>query len=165
MDILDAIYEKPGSILMVQVDHISGEAIGTIIDDLYRAGAFNVQVIPTITKKNRPGHLFLIDGAPNDLEKIEEVILGEIGATGWHHLKSAHRHVGTEIIEREVGFDTPEGRLLFTTQIKIVKKKPDQMRPEHASCFAIREALREKGVHLSLTEIQQSIIQQVKSHN
>ena len=148
---------------MVQVDHISGEIVGTLIDDFYKAGAFNVQVVPTITKKNRPGYLFFIDAAPNGLSEIENVILNEMGATGWHRLDSGHRHVGTEIIEREVCFETSEGLLTFMAQIKIVKKKPDQIRPEHSSCFAIRDALCKRGVNASLVEIQQSIIQQVKA--
>lgn len=161
MSILQSIYEKPGNILFVQTDHVPGEVIGTVIEDLYKAGAFNVQVISSVTKKNRPGYLFFIDTAPGDHSRIESIIIHDLGATGWHRLESGHRHVATEIWQREVVFDTPEGPLHYVAAVKVLKKKPEQMRPEHSSCLELREALREKGVNLSLREIDQSIIQQV----
>ena len=146
MNMLQSIYEKPGNIILVQTDHVQGEIIGTIIGDLYEAGAFNVQVIPTITKKNRPGYLFFIDAVPGGDPQIESIIIHELGATGWHQISSNHRHVETEIWEREVRFDTSEGVLHFTVLIKVIKEKPKVMRPEHSSCLAIREALHKKGV-------------------
>lgn len=163
MNILDNIYEKPGNVILIQTDHISGEVIGTVIEDFYEAGAFNVQVIPTITKKNRPGYLFLIDTMQGACPQIESIIINELGATGWHQLESCHRHVGTEIWEREVVFDTPKGPYHCLVPIKVLRKKTSQMRPEHSGCLELREKLREKGVNLSLTEIRQSIIQQVKT--
>lgn len=155
------VYEKRGCVLLVQTDHITGELIGTVIEDFYRAGAFNVQVIPTITKKNRPGHLFFIDASPDDNLQIESLIVNELRATGWHRLESVHRHVATEIRRQKVVFDTDVGPLSFTVKIKVVKEQPGHIRPEHASCLALRAALREKGVNLSLHEINQEIIRQL----
>lgn len=161
MSIIQSIFEKAGNIIFVQTDHIQGEVIGTIIGDLYEAGAFNVQVIPSITKKNRPGYLFFIDTAPGNNLKIESIIIDELGATGWHQLQSNHRHVATEIWRKEVSFDTTEGLFQFPVLIKVIKEKPEIMRPEHSSCLALREALHKKGVNLSLNEISRRIIQQV----
>lgn len=161
MSVLDNIYEKPGCVLLVQADHISGEIIGTVIDDLYKAGAYNVQVVPTVTKKNRPGYIFFIDIAPGDNLQVESIIIREIGATGWHRIETGHRHVGTEIRHCDVVFDTPEGPLSYTAAIKVVRERQQQIRPEHSSCLALRETLREKGVELSLNEINRSIIEQV----
>jgi uncharacterized protein (DUF111 family) len=159
------VYEKSGCILFVQTDHISGEVIGTAIDDLYKAGACNVQVIPSITKKNRPGHLFYIDAGSKDRSAVENVIVNELGATGWHCLGTAHRHVATEVWERDVVFAVQEGDLRLKALIKVIRKNPRHLRPEHASCLTIREALREKGVKLSLTEISREIIRQVSIEN
>lgn len=161
MDILNHIYEKPGRVLLIQADHISGEIIGTVMQDLYEAGAFNVQVIPTITKKNRPGYLFIVDAAAGDNCAIENVIVHELGASGWHVIETNHRHVGTDILERDVTFETSQGAFTFTAAVKVFKKQPQRMRPEHASCLAIREALKGKGVHMTLTEISQHIITQL----
>lgn len=149
---------------MIQADHISGEVIGTVVEDFYRAGAFNVQVIPTITKKNRPGYLFFIDIAPGDNNAIEHIIISELGVTGWHIINSVHHHVAADIMEREVVFGTPEEPLRFKALIKIQRARPEQMRPEHSSCLAIRECLREKSIFLSLNEIYQSIVKQLSDN-
>jgi uncharacterized protein (DUF111 family) len=164
MGVLPMIHEKPGNILLVQTDHNPGDVIGTVIEDFYKAGAFNVQVISSVTKKNRPGYLFFIDTAPGENSQIESIIINDLGATGWHQLGSEHRHIATEIWHREVVFDTPAGPYRHMAAVKVVMKKPEQMRPEHSSCVAAREALREKGANLSLKEISESIIRQVSAN-
>lgn len=159
------IYEKEGLVLLVQTDHLTGETIGTAIDDLYRAGAHNVQVIASITKKNRPGQLFMIDTSQAHLAAIEEVILLELGATGWHLLRSAHRHTGTQIFTQQVVFDTPDGAVTMTAKLKSVKARADMLRPEHASCLEIRQTLRQRGVILSLDQVRQQILTQALADN
>ena len=160
MDILSGIYEIRGNILFVQVDHLSGEVIGTAIEDLYDAGARNVQVIPTVTKKNRPGHLFLIDVPEGKIPAVESVIL-ELGSSGWHLIETAHRHVATEIRDVEVAFETPEGSFDFTVQVKVMRSHEESMRPEHSSCLALREILRTKGVRIPLKDLYTQILRQI----
>ena len=45
------LYSKEGMLLLVQVDHLNGELLGEVIDHFYEAGAKNVQIVSTITKK------------------------------------------------------------------------------------------------------------------
>lgn len=152
------MYEKKGIVLLVQVDHLSGETIGTVIDDLYEAGAHNVQVLSSITKKNRPGYVFLIDGNETHLAAIEQIILLELGATGWHLLHTGHRHTATRSFSHRVTFATPDGPLELTAKFKAVKARPEMLRPEHASCLEIRQALRQHGVVRSLDQVRQDIL-------
>ena len=58
------LYTKEGILLLVQTDHLDGETLGNLIGRFYDEGAKNVQVISSLTKKNRPGHLILIDVSP-----------------------------------------------------------------------------------------------------
>ncbi len=160
MDILSGIYEIKGNILFVQVDHLSGELIGTAIEDFYEAGARNVQVIPTVTKKNRPGHLFLIDAPQDRLAAVESLIL-ELGSSGWHLIETAHRHVATEIRDVEVTFETPEGPFDFAVRVKVVRGHGENMRPEHSSCLALREILGMKGVRIPLKDLYTQILRQI----
>ncbi len=53
--------EKEGLILVVATDSLSGEELGYAINGLQEVGAYNVNLIPTITKKNRPGQLMIVD--------------------------------------------------------------------------------------------------------
>ena len=160
MDIGSSIYEKKGNIFFVQVDHLSGEMIGTAIEDLYEAGAMNVQVIPTVTKKNRPGYLFFIDVPKGRNSAIESVIM-ELGSSGWHLIETAHRHVATEIRDMEVTFETPEGPFNFAVQFKVMQDHRKRIHPEHSSCLALREILRKRGVHLSLNDLYMQVIRQI----
>jgi len=159
MNILHSIHEKKGNVLFVQVDHLSGEMVGTAIEDLYEAGASNVQVIPTVTKKNRPGYLFFVDTC-EQYSAVEKVII-ELGATGWHVLETAHRHIITETQSVDVTLETPEGLLNFTVQVKSTKGHPKRMQPEHSSCLTLREALRKKGVYMPLKDLYAQIIKQI----
>ena len=67
------IHSKDGLVFMVQADHLSGECVGQAIGHLYTAGAANVQVVPAITKKNRPSYLFFIDCRPDSADRVEAV--------------------------------------------------------------------------------------------
>ena len=162
IDLLN-VFEKKATLFFVQVDHVCGETLGTVIDDLYQAGAYNVQIISTITKKNRPGYLFTIDCGENNHNQIEHVILNEIGATGWHKISTGHRHVATKIEQHIVSFNTPEGEIHLPIQIKLVPSFPNRIRPEHDSCLMVRNILKEKGMNLSLEEIKYEICNQLQS--
>lgn len=159
---LSHVYEKEGIVLLAQVDHVSGEILGTAIEDLYEAGAYNVQVIATVTKKNRPGHLFVVDCGKQECPDVEAVLLRELGITGWHRIKTGHRHVGTRVEVYSVIFATPSGPKQYPVQVKRVKHYAHSIRPEHASCLQIRQALKRENVFLSLEMIRTEIIQQIE---
>ena len=159
---LSNVFEKEGIVLLAQVDHVSGEILGTAISDLYEAGAYNVQAIATVTKKNRPGHLFVIDCGPKECPDIEMVILRELGVTGWHRIPTGHRHVGTRIDTHFITFQTPSGPKEFPVKVKRVKRFDHCLRPEHNSLLAVRQALKEENVFLSLEKISTEIIQQIE---
>ena len=48
-------------LMLVQTDDLSGEQVGYAIQQLIELGVDNVQVMPTVTKKNRHAYLVLID--------------------------------------------------------------------------------------------------------
>lgn len=85
-------------------DHITGEEVGGSFEKLYRAGAKNVQVMNTITKKNRPGYLFVIDCDKTSADAIEDVLVTEIGTTGWHRVDSSHCYTDVEYLKKKVTF-------------------------------------------------------------
>ena len=84
------IYTKTGLLFVIQVDHLSGEIIGDLIESFYSAGAKNVQVISTITKKNRPAYMIVVDGNEASADEIERVIVEECGSSGWHRISTKH---------------------------------------------------------------------------
>ncbi len=68
--------------LETTVDDVTGEVIGYTIEKLIGLGALDVQAIPTVGKKGRPGQILQVL-APLGLEaKIAEVLMEETGSLG-----------------------------------------------------------------------------------
>ncbi|KKK41291.1 hypothetical protein LCGC14_1029140 [marine sediment metagenome] len=78
---LKNIVEKV-SILETDVDDISGEIIGNFINELKKEKILDVQVIPSLTKKNRPSHAIRILCHPRYKFEIIERIIHELGTLG-----------------------------------------------------------------------------------
>ena len=136
------IHSKDGLVFMVQADHLSGECVGQAIGHLYTAGAANVQVVPAITKKNRPSYLFFIDCRPDSADRVEEAIAGELTSGGWHRMDTVHRYQYNERLKRPVELCFQGETLHFTVEGK--KFESGSLRPEHDSVVGLREAVYEK---------------------
>ena len=136
------VFSKEGILYYVQADHLNGEEIGSILHYFYEAGACNVQVIPTITKKNRPSYLFFIDCRPDSADRVEEAIAGELTSGGWHRMDTVHRYQYNERLKRPVELCFQGETLHFTVEGK--KFESGSLRPEHDSVVALREAVYEK---------------------
>lgn len=148
------IFSKIGTLFIVQIDHLNGEIMGSTFEYLYQAGALNVQCLQTITKKNRPGNVFLIDVPPEKESAIEKIIINELDSTGWHKIESDHRHVPAEIIYKDI--DVIHDICRFTFQVKGKQRKgiPESVRPEHSSCQELKDKVMELGkVDISLKQI------------
>lgn len=144
------IYTKEGMIFYVQVDHLCGEVLGKVIDYLYDAGACNVQVIPSITKKNRPGHVFLIDCRPDHADAVESVIARELTSGGWHRIDTQHRHLSQKVIRRNLQIELPGKTEMFTALYKQTGDGPP--RPEFESCAQLKEVLEQDQISISLNQ-------------
>lgn len=70
------------SALETSVDDVTGEVLGYVVEKLYEAGALDVQILPTITKKNRPGYVIFVLGGVGSEERLAEVLMEETGTLG-----------------------------------------------------------------------------------
>jgi uncharacterized protein (DUF111 family) len=146
--------ELEGRLLFVQIDNVSGELLGEALTRLCSAGATNVQLLSTLTKKGRPGQLLLVDVRQDKLNSVEEALLAELGVTGWHRLTTQHIYVSTEIINRELTVLTPVGVMYEQVVGKRLANSPGSVTPEYSSCVALRERLHiECGVRVPLREL------------
>lgn len=125
---------------MAMCDNITGEAAGESFDSLYRAGAKNVQLMNTITKKNRPGYLYIIDCDERCADSIEEVLIREIGTTGWHRINSEHCYTDVEYLKKNIDFSY-EGRTI--TEEAACKYSPNVPEPYRIERECL-EVLQEK---------------------
>jgi hypothetical protein len=70
------------SMVETSVDDVTGEVLGYAVERLYGEGALDVQIIPTVTKKNRPGYLIQVLGEAGSEEALAEVLMEETGTLG-----------------------------------------------------------------------------------
>lgn len=139
-------HRQAGILVFVQIDHLSGELIGEALELLLARGAANVQLLPSITKKGRPGQLLLIDVPKDKLSAIEEVLITELGVGGWHCLPTQHVHLDTETVSLNLTFQTPNGPLHVKANGKRIKdNEAGMVRPEHSCCVSVYHELRERG--------------------
>jgi uncharacterized protein (DUF111 family) len=82
--------ERSGCLLLMQIDHLSGEEIGHLVETLYAWGAGNVQILSTVTKKNRLGHLALVDAGAGQQEDLARKLVLHYGITGYHRIETVH---------------------------------------------------------------------------
>jgi len=75
------------------LDHLSGEVIGNLFDDLIGEGALDVTITPILMKKNRPGHLLRVISKPEDQENILRRIFKETGTLGIRIFPQVHRTI------------------------------------------------------------------------
>lgn len=81
------------SILETNLDNVSGEVLGHSFNNLMEAGALDVTIIPTLNKKNRPGHLLRAITRPEDSATVSEAIIRETGTLGVRVLPYVHRNI------------------------------------------------------------------------
>ena len=154
------LYSKEGLLFLVQVDHLTGETIGNAIESFYEAGAKNVQVVSSVTKKNRPAYMIFIDAAPAYAEDIEEMIVKELGSSGWHRLETTHRHTNVTITAQKTKIACEGYSFEYVIRSKVIDDDIKNARPEYDDVKAIKQRLYENaGVRISTAEISQSVVE------
>lgn len=89
--------------MIFQVDHLSGEELGWVLEDNQIPGVRNRQLIPTLGRKRRPGSLSFLDIDPAAEGEAVERVAHHFPFFGYHRF--ATRHVfkkGTSRSVREI---------------------------------------------------------------
>lgn len=90
-------------LLETNVDHLSGEVLGSLFKRLMDEGALDVTLTPVIMKKNRPGQLIRVICREAEHERILEALFRETGTLGVRVFPQVHRSIlERKIIEGEV---------------------------------------------------------------
>ena len=143
-------------LLLAQVDDVSGEVMGEFITQAERIGVRNIQVVPSLTKKNRPGYLVYLD-VPAALEDEAAALLGgELGTWGYRVLAAEHRHF--DIRHGQVHVRVSSGALehCFVQRFKRIQTGPGvpRVKAEQSDLSDACAALRELGCSLPLATLK-----------
>ncbi len=117
-DIDDALITDRIEVLETNVDDVTGQVLGNLIDELLAAGALDVAVIPATMKKGRSGHIIQVIAKPADSERLARKIIEETGSLGVRMIPIKHRLIAQrEMGEVEI---TIKGRV-FPVAVKIAR--------------------------------------------
>ncbi len=122
--------------LETNVDDVTGEVLGHLIELLMQAGALDVSVLPALMKKGRAGSVIRAIAGQEDMELLAKVMMRETGSLGVRIFPSIHRLVA----EREQrGVQVDICGEIFTAQVKESRLDGEllSIKPEYEDCRRI----------------------------
>jgi uncharacterized protein (DUF111 family) len=150
---------REGKLIITQVDHASGELVGHSIQRLYKMGAWNVQLLQSITKKNRPGYMLFIDLPAELVEKTAEFLASELGIWGYHVLPSQHVHFDISFQEKKLCLAAGDRSAVISLKLKYITHRGRllSIKADHDQLVSIQEKLAEWGCHYPLAALRAKI--------
>ncbi|MGB9885583.1 MAG: nickel insertion protein [Moorellales bacterium] len=144
------------NLLLAQVDDASGEVLGRVMDDLIALGARNLQLIPSQTKKGRPGYMLLVDVSPERVPEVAAYLASELGIWGYHLLAGEHRHLEVSFRQVTVSLVQEGHEQVIPCQVKEVRDggRLVGLKLEHAFLCQLREKLADRGIGWSLRRLR-----------
>lgn len=97
-EIDDSLISDRIEMLETNVDDVTGQVLGNLIEELLNAGAKDVTVIPATMKKGRSGHVIQVISKPEDSGLLARKIIEETGSLGVRVIPIKHRMIA----EREM---------------------------------------------------------------
>ncbi len=88
--------------LETNVDDVRGEILGFLITKLMEQGALDATIIPTITKKNRPGYLIQVITNEDKIDNLTELLIKETGTLGVRLLKQQRYCLERKVNEHKI---------------------------------------------------------------
>jgi uncharacterized protein (TIGR00299 family) protein len=118
-------------VLECEIDDMNPQIFGSVMDQLYAAGALDVYLASVQMKKNRPGTLLTILARPEQRQTLMAIVFRETTTIGVRY-----HDVTRERLEREIiAVETPIGSVRF----KVAKLAGDVMNvsPEFDDCVRL----------------------------
>ena len=160
--------KKKSQLLLFQVDHLSGEEIGYLIDQVHIWGAKNVHAIPTVTKKGRPGYILLVDTGDQRKATLDKRMAMEFGLFGYHQIQTIHWHqtAATKAKNLEIRYKGQKIAAKIHFKFCGPEKDPIYTRVEHDDVIAIQNRLQKIfGLRVPHHDLRQRLNVQAKKKN
>lgn len=144
------IEKEEASVIECNIDDMSPETYGYVMDKLFEAGADDVYITPIIMKKGRPANKLSVLCKSNKISKIEEIIFKETSSLGCRSYK-----VNKAMLKREfVKVKTRFGEI--TVKNAYLKGKKIKSKPEYDEVRKAAEA-NKVGINEVYKEIYKEI--------
>jgi len=148
---------KPIFKLETNVDDVRGEILGFLITKLMEQGALDVTIIPTITKKNRPGYLISVITSEDNIKNLTELLIKETGTLGVRLLKQQRYCLKRKINEHNISIQGHDfvihEKIAMDHNGNIVQKKME---------FEDLKNVADK-LHLSIRDVENYLLKYITS--
>ncbi|MEI6102728.1 MAG: nickel pincer cofactor biosynthesis protein LarC [Methanothrix sp.] len=124
--------------LETNVDDVTGEVLGHLIEKLMQAGALDVSILPALMKKGRAGFVIRAIAGAEDTELLAKIIIRETGSLGVRVFPSIHRLVA----EREQRLVQVEfSGCIYQVPVKVSRMDGEllSVKPEYEDCKRIAD--------------------------
>lgn len=143
-------------LLMFNVDNITNEQVPFVIEKLMKKGAKNVHVIPSITKKGRQEHIFLVDLPKAKVKSVSNEIVRETGTIGIRILKEEHISYNYKFKKVKVEINSKK----YDLKVKLIFNKNQEFLALKAEYEDIRSIANEIDIY-SFNELKTIIESEV----
>ncbi len=113
------------------IDNMTGEALGWLMERLLEAGALDVSYAPLQMKKNRPGALLTLIASPDNADQLAGLVLSESATLGVR-LRRSERLIAGRRVE---SIETPLGPA--RVKLKLVGERVIALSPEYEDLRAL----------------------------
>ena len=124
--------------LETNVDDVTGEVLGHLIEKLMQAGALDVSVLPALMKKGRAGSVIRAIARAEDTKLLAKVMIRETGSLGVRVFPSIHRLVA-EREQRDVPVEICGH--IYSVPVKVSRLDGEllSVKPEYEDCKRIAD--------------------------
>lgn len=132
--------------LETNVDDVTGEVLGRLIEQLMDAGALDASVLPALMKKGRSGNVIRAIARHEEMDRLAWIIIRETGSLGVRVFPSLHRFVAER---EETAVDVEFSGRSYRVRIKVSRMDGSLInaKPEYEDCKKIAD---ETGLPLRL---------------
>ncbi|MBM3910527.1 MAG: nickel pincer cofactor biosynthesis protein LarC [Thaumarchaeota archaeon] len=112
-------YERDSVIILeTNVDDVSGEVLGNMLEKIMEKGAKDVTITPAITKKSRPTHLISVICDTNSMNSVLDLLFSETGTLGIRARASERFIIPRSIVKTTITIEDKK----FPIHYKIIGK-------------------------------------------
>ena len=135
------LYQDEVLLIETNVDDVTGETLGYLVQELLNHGAKDVSIVSTTTKKNRPGHLLSVIAAPEDEERLAYLLIAETGSLGVRVSRRERHLLARETQTVKIQVNDQE----FEVRVKIASDRTGKIMQVKAEYDDVKSAAEKTG--------------------
>ncbi|MEJ2596722.1 MAG: DUF111 family protein [Anaerolineales bacterium] len=148
-------------LMLVNVDHVNGEALPYFIESLMAKGAQNVHVVQAITKKGRWEFLIFVDAPEEKIEPLGDFLVSELGTIGLRVFETRHVKFDIQFLQFRLIIRKGEQELYRQpVRVKLIQNNRGEtgsIKAEYEDLKSCVEQLLQIDVELSLSALKKLV--------